>query len=98
MDKFKICKLCGKVLKPTTTSCLHIKNGRTMIIQNVPCSKCPICNDEYFASAVVKYISLITDLFNSTGFEFATIDYATKSDSVELIHLTDEKEAQISNV
>ena len=51
------CAFCGnKHLSCTTTRYLHQQDDELLIVDDVPCTQCVYCGEQYFDAAVLKAI------------------------------------------
>lgn len=75
------CRVCatGNIiydLEETTTAYLgKLDNGNYVIIENVPCLKCPNCGEEYFLGSVSVKIEAIINKYNDNAKKVAVTDY-----------------------
>ena len=51
------CAFCGnKHLHAKTTRYIHQQNDELLIVDEVPCTECDFCGEQYFDAAVLKAI------------------------------------------
>lgn len=59
----------------TTEYFAKLNNGYYVIIENVPCKKCPQCGDEYFTASVMEKIDIILDKVEELGSKVSILEY-----------------------
>lgn len=50
-------------------------NNCYIIIENVPCKKCPQCGEEYFSASVMERIDVLLDKVERLGSKVSIFDY-----------------------
>ncbi|MGZ8220960.1 MAG: YgiT-type zinc finger protein [Methylobacter sp.] len=50
------CAFCGNKCLSTTTRYLHQQDDELLIVDDVPCTQCDFCGEQYFDAAVLKAI------------------------------------------
>ena len=52
-----ICNFCGnKNFNETTTQYTYKRDGKFMLVDDVPCEQCEYCGEQYFKATVLKEI------------------------------------------
>ena len=52
-----ICNFCGnKNFSEHTTQYLYKRDGKFMIVDDVPCERCDFCGEQYFEAGILKAI------------------------------------------
>ena len=66
--KMSICHFCGnKNLKPNLVQYTYKKDGKYIIIDDVPCQQCEYCGEQYFEASVLKNIEFEYEAIHSKG-------------------------------
>lgn len=69
------CMKCGKeAYKSTTTEAIELGFG-VLVIRNIPCYKCEVCDEIFYMGDVVKKIELITEKIKQLMQEITVVDY-----------------------
>ena len=69
------CIRCGKdVYKSTTSEAIELENG-VLVIRNIPCYKCEICDEIQFTGDVVKRLESIISEARKRIDEVVVINY-----------------------
>ncbi len=66
----------NEMISSTTTYFATVKNCY-IIIENVPCKKCPQCGEEFFLTSVIEKIDDILDTIASVASKIFIMDYET---------------------
>lgn len=72
----KCIRCAHEAYKSTTTEAIELENG-ILVIRNIPCYKCEICNEIHFTGDVVKQLEQIISLAKQRMEQLSVIDYAT---------------------
>ncbi|MCI6258774.1 MAG: YgiT-type zinc finger protein [Treponema sp.] len=71
------CIRCGnETYKSTTTEAIEL-NGGVLVIRNIPCYKCEICDEIHFTGDVVKKIEQIIASAKQHLQELSVVNFAT---------------------
>ncbi|EID84859.1 YgiT-type zinc finger domain-containing protein [Treponema sp. JC4] len=69
------CIRCGnETYKSTTTEAIELGNG-VLVIRNIPCYKCEVCDEIHFTGDVVKQLENIIALAKKQMQQFSVIDF-----------------------
>lgn len=70
------CIKCGNnTYKSTTTEAIELENG-VLIIRNIPCFKCDVCDEIHFTGDVVKQLESIIKSAKQRAEQIAVIDFS----------------------
>lgn len=70
------CPLCkGKMEQGTTILPFDMKNGRVIVVLNVPARICEQCGEEYVDMEVVKNIEALLDRAERDGISMGFVEY-----------------------
>ena len=70
------CMRCGnETYKSTTTEAVELDNG-ILVIRNIPCYKCDVCNEIHFTGDVVKCLEQIISAAKQRMEQLSVVDYA----------------------
>lgn len=69
------CISCGVKSLPGTTTDVTELNGCLIIVKNVPCHKCPECNEIMYTADVVKHLQTIVKAAEKVLSEITVVDY-----------------------
>ena len=71
------CIRCGnETYKSTTTEAIELNDG-VLVIRNIPCYKCEICDEIHFTGDVVKKIEQIIASAKQHLQELSVVNFAT---------------------
>ena len=71
------CMRCGNdSYKSLTTEAVELDGG-VLVIRNIPCYKCEICDEIYFTGDVVKQLEKIIAAAKQHIQELSVVNYAT---------------------
>ena len=69
------CMKCGKeAFKSTTTEAIELGFG-VLVIRNIPCFKCEVCDEIFYTGDVALKIEKITEMVKTLMQEVTIIDY-----------------------
>ncbi len=69
------CMKCGKdAYKSTTTEAIELAFG-VLVLRNIPCYKCEVCDEIYYIGDVAEKIERITEMVKQLMQEITVIDY-----------------------
>ena len=70
------CIKCGNnTYKSTTTEAIELENG-VLVIRNIPCFKCDVCDEIHFTGDVVKQLESIIKSAKQRAEQIAVIDFS----------------------
>ena len=62
----KKCSFCGHAeVKQASVTYIYRRNGKYMIVEDVPCEECTYCSERYYEAAVLKKIEAEFDAIQS---------------------------------
>ena len=71
------CIRCGNATyKSTTTEAIELGSG-VLVIRNIPCYKCEVCDEIHFTGDVVKQLDNIIKKDSELMTEIAVVEYTT---------------------
>ena len=73
------CISCGVETFSGTTADVTDFGACLVIVRNVPCHKCPECNEIIYTADVVKRLEEILKTAKTAGIEITIIDYNSKA-------------------
>ena len=69
------CISCGAETSPGTTTDVVDFGSCLIIVRNVPCHKCSVCNEILYSGTVVKRLEIIIENAKQAMNEIAIIDF-----------------------
>lgn len=69
------CSKCGADTYASTTTHVFDAGNCLIIIRNVPCHKCTVCNEVILVGSVIRKLETIMKSARSTMNEISVIDY-----------------------
>lgn len=64
----KICSFCGnRNVREAVVQYVYRRDGRFLIVNNVPCEKCEYCGEQYFRADTLKRIEREFDAVHLRG-------------------------------
>ena len=70
------CMNCkNEELRDTLTTYFSAQKNGYVLIENVPCKKCPKCGEEFFSSSVMERIDEILAEVSNIGSKIFIMDY-----------------------
>lgn len=76
-DKRMKCIRCGnRTYKSVTTEAVELGNG-VLVIRNIPCYKCEVCDEIHFTGDVVKQLEQIIASAKERMEQLSVVDFST---------------------
>ncbi len=71
------CMKCGKeTYQSTTTEAIELGGGCLLVIRNIPCYKCKVCDEVFYTGDIVQQLERITENAKKMMQELVVVDYA----------------------
>ena len=70
------CAKCGKeTYKSTTTEAIELGGGCLLVIRNIPCFKCEVCDEIMYTGDIVEQLESITETARKLMQELVVVDF-----------------------